>query len=994
MDAHLLALHPTDQTLSSYGLGKLDDSSAEAVNQHLEQCPDCRKRVAEMSADSFLGRLRGAQGSPVMSATNRSQLGESSAERGSPASPPPPADTLPLALADHPDYDVIRELGRGGMGVVYLVRNKLMGRLEVLKVVSGHLVERPGVRDRFLREVQSAAKLQHKNIVTAYSAIRLGESIALAMEYVPGDDLAKVVKSGGPLPVINACYFIYQAALGLQHAHERGMVHRDIKPANLIVARESKKAIVKVLDFGLAKVTSEGQTDNGLTREGQMLGTPEYIAPEQIRNAQSADIRADIYSLGCTFYYLLTGGPPFHGEHLWDLYQAHFSMNAETLNLVRPDVPVDLAALVAKMMAKEPARRFQTPGEVARELTRFFKPANSQPAASSAEMSRINPPSTPTQTSGVGQAASSPQLVVGRSAAAQPATGETSPAPAPRVPSKPKPEGVTWESLIEFKETEHSIAAPKPKSEVTPISAPVRRPPWVLASVATGVLTIGLCTAWLGVMFEVKTPDGVIVLENLPNDSEKLAPPLIVEQKPKPSVPRAPNPPVTLKPAPPLIVEQSQADPRGVGSDSATASVTARTKTAKDIDGPSDPANVKPQGKRADLEGGITSHSEIGPGGQGIPGNAARQGAADTSDARAHEPKPTAEPNKARTQDLIATTLEKERSKYQKTVKVLLDDAQKTAKKNKNSILLSRIQEEQQAFASEGEIPTVLSRSPLAQRRSRDAVKAMIRAFRRAIEEYIKDGKKEDADRVKQQLHRLERDSIALDGWKRLLQGGSLRGWIVDPPDAHAWRIEGDELVRISDNWCWLLSERSYSDFILGFEFQLPGDGDSGVTILAERAEPKLEIQLRTDQAVSLVEVAWGQLPSLDPQGAWNRMQVRLLNNSLRVTINEKGVLETNLLAHDDKRLKFPGLKRGSGRIGFQGMIGKVRFRNILLNEFISGDANGVAFPATGAWLHGSWTIVLREDGAITDANGGPVAGTWEQTGSNLTLRWPNANTV
>ena len=120
----------------------------------------------------------------------------------------------------------------------------------------------------------------------------------------------------------HACYFIHQAALGLQHAHEHGMVHRDIKPANLIVARDGNKAIVKVLDFGLAKVTSEGQVDSGLTREGQMLGTPDYIAPEQIRDAQTADIRADIYSLGCTLYYLLTGGPPFRGEHLWDVYQA------------------------------------------------------------------------------------------------------------------------------------------------------------------------------------------------------------------------------------------------------------------------------------------------------------------------------------------------------------------------------------------------------------------------------------------------------------------------------------------------------------------------------------------------------------------------------------------------------------------------------------------------------------------------------------------------
>ena len=265
--------------------------------------------------------------------------------------------------------------------------------------------------DRFLREIRSAAKLHHANIVTAYSAMRLGESLVLAMEYVEGLDLAKMVKTKGPLPIAHACYFIHQAALGLQHAHERGMVHRDIKPANLILARDGKKAIVKVLDFGLAKVTSEGQTDSSLTREGQMLGTPDYIAPEQIRDAQSADIRADIYSLGCTFYYLLTGGPPFRGDHLWDLYQAHFSMEAGPLNLVRPEVPVELAAVVAKMMAKEPGRRFQTPGEVARALTPFFKPAASQPAGSSAEVSRVETQVAPTQPSSAAPAPTQPATV-------------------------------------------------------------------------------------------------------------------------------------------------------------------------------------------------------------------------------------------------------------------------------------------------------------------------------------------------------------------------------------------------------------------------------------------------------------------------------------------------------------------------------------------------------------------------------------------------------
>src|ERR1700722_3469345 len=317
------AVHPSDQTLSAYGLGKLDDASAEMVSKHLEDCDSCQSRVAELSSDEFLGRLQNAQVKSDKSAVDWSPSGVSAtAGACGPVVPHPTVDTLPPELVDHADYEIVSELGRGGMGVVYLARNKLMGRLEVLKVVGRHLLERPGVVDRFLREIRSAAKLHHANIVTAHSALRLCDSLVLAMEYVEGLDLAKMVKTKGPLPIAHACYFIHQAALGLQHAHERGMVHRDIKPANLILARDGKKAIVKVLDFGLAKLTSEGQSDSSLTREGQMLGTPDYIAPEQIRDAQSADIRADIYSLGCTFYYLLSDGPPFHGDNLWDLYQA------------------------------------------------------------------------------------------------------------------------------------------------------------------------------------------------------------------------------------------------------------------------------------------------------------------------------------------------------------------------------------------------------------------------------------------------------------------------------------------------------------------------------------------------------------------------------------------------------------------------------------------------------------------------------------------------
>ena len=149
------------------------------------------------------------------------------------------------------------------MGVVYLAKNKLMDRLEVLKVVNKTLLDRPGAVERFLREIRSAAKLSHANVVAAYSAVQVGDLLAFAMEYVEGQDLAAVVKTQGPLPVAHACYYVQQAALGLQHAFEKNMVHRDIKPQNLILAREGKKHIVKVLDFGLAKVMREKAEDTG-----------------------------------------------------------------------------------------------------------------------------------------------------------------------------------------------------------------------------------------------------------------------------------------------------------------------------------------------------------------------------------------------------------------------------------------------------------------------------------------------------------------------------------------------------------------------------------------------------------------------------------------------------------------------------------------------------------------------------------------------------------
>ena len=235
-------------------------------------------------------------------------------------------------------------------------------------------------------EIRAAARLQHPNIVAAYCAFACGDSVLFAMEYIEGHDLAELVRSRGPLPVITACYYIHQAAQALGHANEQGFVHRDIKPGNLMLAQTGDRPVIKVLNFGLAKAklesnlidfhhvdaTRESETAGFSKADGPVPGTLNFIAPEQIADSRNADIRADLYSLGCTLYYLLSGRPPFPATRVSDVLQAHHSMDARLLNLVRPEVPLELAALVAKMMAKEPEQRFQTPDEIAQALVPFF----------------------------------------------------------------------------------------------------------------------------------------------------------------------------------------------------------------------------------------------------------------------------------------------------------------------------------------------------------------------------------------------------------------------------------------------------------------------------------------------------------------------------------------------------------------------------------------------------------------------------------------------
>jgi serine/threonine protein kinase len=259
-------------------------------------------------------------------------------------------------------YKLLDHLGAGGMGSVFLCEHKSMRRRVAIKVLPVGQAKDPAALERFYREARAVAALDHPNIVRAHDIDHDGRYHFLVLEYVEGASLQEIVKRCGPMDVTRAAHYIRQAALGLHQAHTAGLVHRDVKPGNILVDRQG---VVKILDMGLARFFHD-ETD-GLTRqhdENNILGTADYLAPEQAINSHAVDIRADIYSLGATFYFLLAGRPPFGDGSVAQKLVWHQMRAPEPVHTARPETPEGLADVVAKMMAKDPAARFQTPADV------------------------------------------------------------------------------------------------------------------------------------------------------------------------------------------------------------------------------------------------------------------------------------------------------------------------------------------------------------------------------------------------------------------------------------------------------------------------------------------------------------------------------------------------------------------------------------------------------------------------------------------------------
>jgi serine/threonine-protein kinase len=262
-------------------------------------------------------------------------------------------------------YKLLGLLGTGGMSSVYLAEHMLMQRRVAIKVLPRGKVEDSSYLARFRREAQAVAALDHRNIVRAYDIDNDGGTHYIVMEYVQGRDLNTIVKSDGPLDYDSAADYIRQAAEGLQHAHDAGLIHRDIKPANLLV---DSRGTVKILDMGLARFTDEQQSSLTRMHDENVLGTADYLAPEQAKDSHAADHRADVYSLGCTLYYLLTGHPPFREGTLAQRIVKHQTEAPSSIYEDRPDAPQPLVDVCLRMMAKQPPARFQSAAEVSRVL--------------------------------------------------------------------------------------------------------------------------------------------------------------------------------------------------------------------------------------------------------------------------------------------------------------------------------------------------------------------------------------------------------------------------------------------------------------------------------------------------------------------------------------------------------------------------------------------------------------------------------------------------
>lgn len=396
---------PSTDELRALTLGQLAEDQSDLLFEHIRTCEACRSELETVDdlEDSLISSLRQPDPAEHFDAEPDCKLALAKA-LGTLAGP-----THPDGLADMTEvpgtigeYEIVRPIGRGGMSNVFLARHTKLGRQVALKILASHRLADTRMRERFEAEMRAIGHLSHPNVVAAYDAREVDENAVLVTEYIDGLDLSHLVGRTGPLPIADACELARRVAVALEYTHQQGFVHRDVKPSNVMLSFEGE---VKLLDLGLARFQFGEDRHIERTGIGQAMGTADYVAPEQVADSRSVDVRADIYSLGCTLFKLLTGHAPFADkpyDNAFAKMTAHVSTEPPCLSDSLPAAPAGLVKLVASMLAKNPEQRPASPAEVARQLIKFTPGADLRQLAQRAQSlptnpSRPRPESTPTR---------------------------------------------------------------------------------------------------------------------------------------------------------------------------------------------------------------------------------------------------------------------------------------------------------------------------------------------------------------------------------------------------------------------------------------------------------------------------------------------------------------------------------------------------------------------------------------------------------------------
>ena len=380
---------PDNEILSEYTLGALSPAASMLIEQHLNDCSLCSRRLESLDqlTDPLITMLREASPfasrrylhepeyqTAVNTITHLKILTDpkSLPQYEKPGLPDQSVRTPLRFPATFGRYELGELAGRGGMGVVYRAFDGSHNREVIVKFLTERSLNHPKMLRRFEVEMRLAGHLNHANIVRAIDSGQIDGRQFLVFEYHEGKDLAAVLKHQGSLRIEDACEIVRQAASGLQHIHENGLVHRDLKPANLFLTVTGE---IKILDLGLALLRETSETDGvGLTSPGKLMGTIDYMSPEQAEDTHRVDIRADIYSLGATLYALLCGNAPLRGKPDSSLMERLLSLSTgefTPLSSLRPDIPEEVTQIVHRMLARNPVNRYQKPADVVTALAQW-----------------------------------------------------------------------------------------------------------------------------------------------------------------------------------------------------------------------------------------------------------------------------------------------------------------------------------------------------------------------------------------------------------------------------------------------------------------------------------------------------------------------------------------------------------------------------------------------------------------------------------------------